>query len=67
MAVMVQVDGKNFNNNNSGQFVVASLGINTKFTWIVVIKIPSLPLLAAPFDFTTFFYARNFEQGRTSL
>ena len=28
MAVMVLVDGKNFNNNNSGEF---SLGISTKF------------------------------------
>jgi len=41
--------------------ILAPLGISTKFTWIVVIKIFAINLyhhrhfLAAPFDFTTFF------------
>ena len=32
MAVMLYVDGKKFNNNNSGQFVVPHPSFSTKFT-----------------------------------
>ena len=50
--------------------IPASLGISTKFTWIVVIKfchqpIPSQPFLGHPFDITTFFTLAIFEQGCT--
>jgi len=49
------VYGKNFNNNNLG-LIPASLGINTKFTWIVFFAIdrPSQPFHGCHLDFTTF-------------
>jgi len=60
MAVMAQVDGKNFNNNNSAEFVLIPRMRQPKLAWIVVIKIFALNLchhshlLATPFDFTAF-------------
>ena len=51
----------------------ASLGINTNSPEFVVIKIFAINLyhhshlLAAPFDFTTFFHTGHFEQGCTTV
>jgi len=46
MAVMVYIDGKNFNNNNSGRFVLPHPSINIYH---------HSHFLVAPFDFTAFF------------
>ena len=52
---------QNFNNNNSGCLIPASLGFSTKFTWIIVIKNFATSLyhhrqfLAAPLISPTFF------------
>ena len=53
------VDGKNINNNSSGQFMPTLLKISTKFTWNCVIKfLPSAychsHFFATQLDFTTF-------------
>ena len=68
MAVMVGYNGKNFNNNNSGEFG-AAWSIGTKFTRIVVIKIftinlPSQPFLGCHLGFHIFFHHSLFK-GRT--
>ena len=59
MAVMVLVDGKNFNNNNSGQFVLPHPYLTKNQHKIhqnlCHQPIPSQPFLGRPFDFTTFF------------
>jgi len=44
MAVMVLVDGNNFNNNNSDQFVLPHPSLTIKFTGIVVIKVFTISL-----------------------
>jgi len=48
-----------YNNENSGYLISASLGIGTKFTWIIVVKIfvtdlPSQPFLGHHLHFTAF-------------
>ena len=55
-----KVNSKNFNNDNSGKFVLPSLEFGTKFTWIFIIKIFAINLhhshfLAATLNFTSFF------------
>jgi len=53
-----------FNNKNSGEFVLPSLGFGTKFNWIVIIKLFPLFYISWPFQNTswgdTLFYSLDF-------